>query len=199
MSATNLGRVAVLALALAAVSCTSSVRQGTGTSFLIIEALEAASGADGEFGSSLQSDVITIVDDSPTVFSDSGRVRFALGLKDPGSPSSPNAPSQNQFITLERYRVRYTRSDGRNTPGVDVPYGFDGALTVTVGEGSTEAAFILVGHVAKAEAPLGALANNFTIISTIAEITFFGRDQTGHEVTTSGRLTVQFGNFADPE
>ena len=47
--------------------------------------------------------------------------------------------------------------------------------------------------------PLGALANNFTTISTIAEITFYGRDLTGHEVSVVGRLTVDFGNFADPD
>ena len=199
MNATHFARTLLLGTALAAASCTSSVRQGTGTSFLIIEALEGASGADCEFGGTLQSDVVTIVDENATVFSDSGRVRFALGLKDPGSTGSPNAPTQNQFITVDRYRVRYVRTDGRNTPGVDVPFGFDGAITATVAGGTTEAAFLLVRHVAKAEAPLGALANNFTIIDTIAEVTFFGKDQTGHEVAVTGRLSVEFGNFADPQ
>ena len=27
---------------------------------------------------------------------------------------------------MTRYRVEFRRTDGRNTPGVDVPYGFDG-------------------------------------------------------------------------
>jgi hypothetical protein len=35
------------------------------------------------------------------------------------------------------------------------------------------------------------------IITTIAEITFYGRDQVGHEVSATGRITVEFGNFAD--
>jgi hypothetical protein len=199
MKPTQYGRIAVLALAAAAAACTSAVRQGTGTSFLIVNSLEGASGAEpNKFGGTLQSDVITIVDDRPTIFNDLGRVRFGLGLKDPGSGTSPTTPTQNQFITIDRYRVSYVRTDGRNTPGVDVPYGFDGAMTVTVGEGSTEAAFEIVRHIAKQEAPLGALQSSPVIISTIAEVTFYGRDQTGHEVTATARISIDFGNFGDP-
>ena len=36
------------------------------------------------------------------------------------------------------------------------------------------------------------------IISTIAEITFYGHDQTGREVSVSGQLLVAFGDFGDP-
>lgn len=200
MKAIHVGRLGVLGLAMAAASCSSTVRQGTGTSYLIVESLEAASGAEpDEFGATLHSDVITVVEDSPTVFNDFGRVRFSLGLKDPGSPSSPNAPSPNQYITVERYRVNYVRADGRNTPGVDVPYGFDGAMTVTVGDNVVESSFQLVRHIAKQEAPLGTLKNGAVIISTIADVTFFGRDQAGHEVTAIGRISVDFGNFGDPQ
>ncbi len=97
---------------------------------------------------------MTVVDDHPTVFSDSGRVTFRLGLKDPGPSGSPNQPTQNQAITVDRYHVRFIRADGRNTPGVDVPYGFDGAFTATV-SADTTVTFELVRHVAKGEAPLG--------------------------------------------
>ena len=198
MKATQIVRLAVLTLAAASASCGSAVREGTGTSFLVIGSLEGASGAEPDaFGGLLQSDVVTVVNNRPTVFSDNGRVTFRLALKDPGPAGSPLEPTQNQAITVNRYRVRFIRSDGRNTPGVDVPYGFDGAFTLTV-TGESQATFELVRHVAKAEAPLGALANNFTIISTVAEITFFGRDLTGHEVSVVGHLTVDFGNFADP-
>jgi hypothetical protein len=199
MMAQRIFRFGLVAVALASASCGSTVREGSGTSFLIIDVLEAVSGADpGEFSTGLHSDVETVVDDVPTIFSDSGRVTFRLGLKDPGSATSPNAPTQNQFITVERYRVRYVRADGRNTPGVDVPYGFDGAFTLTV-TGTASAAFELVRHVAKEEAPLEALVRSNTIINTIAEITFFGRDQTGNEVSVTGRIGIEFGNFGDPE
>ena len=193
-------RLAPLALALAvSTSCGDVARQGTGNSFLIISALEGASGAEpSEFGGTLRSDVLTIVDDKPSIFNDLGRVVFRLGLKDPGPSTAPNGPSQYDFITIDRYRVRYVRADGRNTPGVDVPYGFDGAFTMTV-SGEATGSFELVRHVAKSEAPLGALVSNSVIISTIAEITFYGRDLAGHEVSVSSRMLVDFGNFADPQ
>jgi hypothetical protein len=180
-------------------SCGDTVRQGTGNSFLILNGIEAASGAEPtDLSGFLMSDVVTVVDDVPTIFNDVGRARFALGLKDPGTTSSPNAPSQFDFITLNRYRVRFSRTDGRNTPGVDVPYGFDGAISITISAGETTAGFELVRHTMKQEAPLQALAFSGVIISTIAEITFYGQDQAGHEVSVTGRITVDFGNFGDP-
>jgi hypothetical protein len=195
----------MLGLAIATISCGDLQRQGTGSSYLSIRAFDGASGAEPEeFGNGvLYSDVVTIVKDAddnpvPTVYSDLGRVNFVLSMKDPGGTGSPTTPTTANFITLNRYRVRYIRADGRNTPGVDVPFPFDGALTVTVGGGETEAIFEIVRHVAKFEAPLGALATNPTVITTIAEVTFYGRDQTGREVIATGTLTVEFGNFGDP-
>jgi hypothetical protein len=198
---------AVVGLTLAQVSCGSLTTQGTASSYLIVNSLEAASGADdGAFGATLSSDVLTVVENANTYFSDPARVQFGLGLKDPGSSSSPNSPTQNNFITVDRYHVRFIRSDGRNTEGVDVPYAFDGAFTVTV-TGDTTGGFILVRNQAKQEAPLRALAcqtrglcpNNPVIISTIAEVTFYGHDQTGRQVSTTGKITVSFGDFGDPK
>ena len=187
------------AVALSA-SCGEVARQGQGNSFLIIGGLEAASGAEPtQFGGTLRSDVLTIVEEVPSVFNDVGRVRLTLGLKDPGSAGSPNAPTQYDAITIDRYRVRFIRADGRNTPGVDVPYPFDGAMTVTVFGGETTAGFEIVRHISKEEPPLRALAFNNIIIATIAEVTFYGRDLAGREVHATGRISINFGNFGDPE
>ena len=201
MHSTLFSRAALAVLAIAASSCGSVVRDGAGTSFLIVNQLEGASGArPDEFGGTLLSDVVTIVDGNATLFNDLARVSLSLGLKDPGSASSPNVPTQNQAITVDRYRVRYVRADGRNTPGVDVPYGFDGAFTLTVAGGSAASVgFDLVKNTAKQEAPLAALARTPVLINTIAEVTFFGRDLTGREVSATGRLSVTFGNFGDPQ
>jgi hypothetical protein len=57
----------------------------------------------------------------------------------------------------------------------------------------------LVRHIAKQEAPLQALVFSPVIISTIAEITFYGHDQTGREASVSGQMLVSFGNFGDPQ
>ena len=38
-----------------------------------------------------------------------------------------------------------------------------------------------------------------TAISTLAEVTFFGQDQTGREVAVTGTIGVNFANWGDPE
>jgi hypothetical protein len=186
-------------LILASVSCGDLARQGTGSSYLQVGELVAASGAEPDkLGATLYSDVITVVKNVPTIFSDNGRVSFSVVLKDPGSTSSPNTPSANNSITVERYHVNYIRADGRNTPGVDVPYPFDGAMTFTVTSERSES-FELVRHTAKQEAPLAALVQSPVIILTIAEVTFYGHDQTGRAVSTSTKIAIEFGNFGDPQ
>jgi hypothetical protein len=190
----------IVLFALTAAGCGEMTRQGTSPAYLIITKLEAASGAEpDDLAANLLSDVETIVDDVPTYFNDIASVSFVLGLRDPGTPTQPTEPSTANFITLQRYRVRFIRADGRNTPGVDVPYPVDGALTVTVRTSEVTVGFELVRHLAKLESPLKALARNGLEISTIAEVTFFGFDQTGREVSVTGQLLVNFANFADPD
>jgi hypothetical protein len=176
---------------------------------LVITSLEAASGAEPEaFGGTLLSDVVTLVQrtvngqpaDVPTVFNDLGEVTMALILKDPGQPGTTAAPSAINQVTISRYRVVYRRADGRNTPGIDVPFPFDSGVTFTVpANGTVTAGFQLVRHTAKGEAPLATLAFNPDVISTLAEVTFYGRDQAGNDVAATGTIGVDFGNFADPE
>ena len=41
------------------------------------------------------------------------------------------------------------------------------------------------------------LVNNFQVISTIAEVTFYGHDQNGRAVSVTGRLDVDFSDWGD--
>jgi len=191
---------AAVAVVLAAVttSCGDQQRQGEGSSYLIVNALEAARGSDpATFSGNLPSDVVTVVNDVPTTFNDLGRVRLVLAMKDPGGVETPTKPTTANYITIDRYHVRYIRADGRNVQGVDVPYAFDGGMTLTVGTSEVTGAFTIVRNIAKDEAPLRALTVNGVIISTIAEVTFYGHDQTGREASVSANISVDFGNFGD--
>ena len=200
--------LAVMAAA-AAAGCGDVVRQGRAPVQLVITALEAASGAEpDEFGGTLRSDVITNVQrtvngqqtEVATIFNDVGQVTMTMILKDPGLPGAPAAPSAINQVTIARYRVVYRRTDGRNAPGVDVPFPFDSAATFTVPQdGTVTAGFQLVRHTAKQEAPLASLAFNPDVISTIAEVTFYGRDQVGNDISASGAIGIDFGNFGDPQ
>jgi len=202
----------MIATAAWSVACGEVARTGRAPAFLIIEALEADSGADDEetFSSVLLSDVETIVEVQqgsqtlrvPTRFNDIGRVRLRLAVKNPGTSTSPLGPSTLNEITVSRYRVEFRRTDGRNTQGVDVPYAFEGGMTITVpAQGTVEGLFDIVRHTAKTEPPLRNLAGGGAgrFINTVAEVTFFGRDQAGNETTISGLLTVNFGDFGDSQ
>jgi hypothetical protein len=195
---------AIAALAAASASCGTVARQGRSPVYLVVDSLSARSGDESEFGSPLLSDVLTNVTSPapctptspcPTVFNDIGQANLRAELKNPLSTVAPTATND---VTVFRYHVAYRRSDGRNTEGVDVPFAFDGATTATIQVGSSTAVpFELVRHVAKEESPLVNLISSPTIVTTIAEVTFYGRDQAGNTVSIGGLIQVDFGNFGD--
>ena len=172
--------------------CGDLVRQGKGSYTLVIDSLQATSGSTEATGSTLQSDVIT----DGGFINDSATATLRLIAKNPTGPS----PTDINSVTVNRYRVTFRRTDGRSTPGVDVPHPFDSAVTVRIPAGaSTSVDFEFIRHTAKLEAPLAGLRQSLVIIATIADVSFFGRDQAGNEVTATGSIGVQFGDFADPE
>jgi hypothetical protein len=164
----------------------------------------SAGAAGGEESDFLNSDV-------DPVFNDNATLSFEVLAK------NPNVASVGLFndVTLERYEVRYFRSDGRNQEGVDVPYRITGPMATLVPAGSGasagtgSASIVVVRHQAKIEPPLLNLQSvvvNSTgsltvggagILTCIAEITVHGRTTSGKVVSASGRLQINFANFAD--
>jgi hypothetical protein len=193
-----------LAATLFTASCGNTTSTGRSPSFLILDSLEAASGANPkQFSSYLESDVVTDVTTQvggqtevvPTVYEDYGQVTLHMAMKDP----TVTTPSEINSISLQRYHVDYNRSDGLNTQGVDVPYSFDGALSGTVTTSSTTFTFVLVRAQAKLEPPLMALRNGggAIVISTLASVIFYGQDQAGNGVSVTGTISVNFADWAD--
>ena len=103
-------------------------------------------------------------------------------------------------MTFRTYRVTFIRTDGRNRPGEDVPFPFDGAanFTVAVGGGAATRSFVIVRDQAKLEAPLRNLAFNggAVVLSVIAEVEFFGTDGAGREISAKSVLNIHFADFA---
>ena len=202
--------VAVAAIAAVNVSCGRvTPSNGRGPSFLVIDSLQGIRGnvTPGTPASSLVSDVITNVTTPdpictpaapcPTAFGDSGQATMHIAMKDSGS-AAPTNPTPLNDITLSQYRVVYKRADGRNTPGVDIPYPFDGFVTVTVTPSVTTFGFSLVRVQAKNEPPLVLLKNPLAgVITGFADVTFYGKDQTGADVSVTGTIQIDFGNFGD--
>jgi hypothetical protein len=199
--------IGLAALAAVCVSCGDVVRQGSSPVFLVIDSLQGIRGAvqPGTAASTLVSDVITNVTSPdpctpaspcPTIFGDSGSVTLRAPLKDQGYGTALT-PTVNNEVTINRYHVEYVRSDGRNTQGVDVPFAFDGAVTLTIADAGS-VGFTLVRIQAKQEAPLKALAlhRGAEAISTVAHVTFYGHDQAGREVSVTGNIEVDFADWA---
>jgi hypothetical protein len=200
--------VATLALA-GAVSCGHLNTNGRSPSYLVIESLQAASGArPSEFGHILESDVVTNVTvtvgstqvSQATTYEDLGQISMKMALKDVGNAVATVAPTATNSITVTRYHVAFKRSDGRATEGVDVPYAFDGAATGTISESGNTLSFVLVRAQSKLETPLRALrgGGGAIVLSTIADVTFYGQDQNGNAVSVTGSISVNFADWGDP-
>jgi hypothetical protein len=178
--------VALLAAAGAMSSCSQAIRQGDGSSYLVITSLTGGDDNDA----TVESDVVS---DEGGIAQDPGQATLTLQMKDLGGPG----PSPVNSITITQYHVEYIRSDGRNVQGVDVPFAFSSGVTTTV-SGAATVSFTLVRAQAKHEAPLRALAGHGGAqhINTVARVTFYGRDQTGREVSVTGNIEVSFADWA---
>jgi len=195
--------LALSSLAVLSAGCGEFVRsQGRSPSQVAILSLEGAKGNEPQdMSNPLISDVETLVTTPApctttapckTIFNDLGAVTMSLFLKDAGAGTA-TTPSPINAVTFTRYRVVYRRVDGRS----EVPAPIDSGITFTVpASGPVTAGFELVRHAAKMEAPLRALRESGETLATIADVTFYGRDQAGNDVSVSGSIGVNFGNFA---
>ena len=200
------GAAAVLVAAMLSSGCGEFVRQSRSPSQLVIVSLGTPApvdvelaGGDGVPGKIEQvSGFVTGPLDSNvnSPIRDIGQVVLRLILRDPGTPGATAAPTPLNDVTVTDYEVRYRLLDGRNTSGVDVPHPIRGGLTFTLqGTSTGTAEFDLVRIVAKDERPLAALKTGSTVLTVIADVTFFGRDQAGNAVSATGSVQINFANF----
>jgi hypothetical protein len=195
---------------LAATSCSSTVRSGNSSMFLVIDSLGGISGgsATAQPSTILFSDLVTSKtsgNDStgkacsptspcPVVFPDNGSVTLELARKD---VSAPTAPTTNNHVTINRIHVHYHLANGGGVQGVDVPVDFDTFATVTVpATGTATLGFELVRLQAKISAPLIGVLGTGGILGVVADVTFFGKDQVGTDISVMGSIQIQFSDWA---
>jgi hypothetical protein len=192
-SATILLILAVLPAILMLSGCNPLEDDSKSSSFIIVESV-AGTDASGKAASFLQSDVVLT---NSIVVADVAKATLRASLLDPAPILKPG---QFNDIMLDRYIVSYSRVDGKNRQGVDVPYSFEGALTQILKIGtSTSISFVVVREVAKLESPLIDLAQNRAegVIEATAKIEFYGHDLVENKVKATGYLTIFFANYAD--
>jgi hypothetical protein len=162
-----------------------------------ITKVSSESGEEEEPGDFLLSDV------APN-FNDNAILTVEVLPKNP----SIEVPGRFNDVMVERYEVRYFRSDGRNQEGVDVPFRISGPLGTLIPLGEdADVAFVVVRHAAKREPPLLNLqtvtnlgsGGGLDVLTCVAEITLHGRTTRGEGVTASARLQITFADFADAE
>jgi hypothetical protein len=195
---TALKLMAVLPLALALLSCNPIENETDSASMLIVENL-LGQDLEGNDANYLESDVL--VEDleagTATITADPAIATLSARLLD---PLSITGPSHLNSVTVTKYVVSYMRSDGRNTEGVDIPYGFEGQLSASIDIGSAiDVAFTIVRAAAKAEPPLVNLAEgrDAGVLTVHARVDFYGHDQTGRNVKATGYLTIHFANYVN--
>ena len=191
--------LALLPLAFAVVACNPIENETQSASMLVIENV-LGTDLEGNDANYLESDVLYVDSDGNTsVYNDSAVLTITARLLD---PLSVTGPSYLNAVTLERYVVSYARSDGRGTEGVDVPYTFEGKLTSTISIDSTKDISITIVRIAaKIEPPLVNLAEGRDegVITALAKIEVYGRDQVGETVKATGYLTIHFANYINEE
>jgi len=189
-------RIAVILSAfLALYSCNPIEDDSRSASMLLVDNV-LGTDAEGKSGNFLQSDVVL---SSGSIRSDSATATLRAETLDP-DPLLGTSPYNDIVVT--RYLVSYTRTDGRNSPGIDVPYPFEGSMSTVVKAGSTASvSFVIVREVAKLEPPLIRLIDlgAEVVLACTAKVEFYGHDTTNRTVKATGYLTIYFANYADEE
>jgi hypothetical protein len=185
--------LALLAASIFLPACNPLEDESRSNSILVVESVTGQdfSGADAGF---LQSDVLKT---DNTIVADTAKATLSARLLD---PAPILGTSQYSDIMVTRYAVSFSRTDGKNRPGADVPFPFEGSLSMLVRVDSTaNLDFVIVREAAKLEAPLVNLRDSAygDILNMTAKIEFYGHDLTDKAVKATGYLTVYFANYAD--
>ncbi len=181
--------IASATLALHLASCTPKPR-----TILVIDSIDALD-PDGNPVGELYSDVCAGTSLGCTVTNDNALVVMTARVEN----AFRDFGKFGDFI-IDRYRVTYIRADGRNVPGVDVPYAFDAASSFRVpGNITVSHQIMVVRPQAKLEPPLSELAygGGAVVLSVLAQIDFYGADIEGRAVEVRGSLDITFADYVE--
>jgi hypothetical protein len=191
--------LAVMSLAFALAACNPIENETTSASMLIVTSL-LGEDMDGNTANYLESDVLYEDEAGNTsILADPAVASLTVRLLD---PNSITGPSNLNSVTIERYQVSYSRTDGRSTEGVDVPYAHEGVLSTTIAVDATrDVSFTIVRAAAKAEPPLVDMhiGRDLGVLTCLAKVVFYGKDITGRAVKATGYLTIHFANYINEE
>jgi hypothetical protein len=186
----------VVVLALGFINCNIFESDSTSNSALIIESI---TGRDLEGNTDSPVIFIDVVTNG-TVFNDNGTASLTATLINPYNEADTTF---YQDIIVDQIDVEYSRSNGQNQEGRDIPFSFSQKVNIKVAiNGTVDLPFVIVQHVAKLESPLVDLVNlgEEMMLKLEAKVTFYGHDVGGHRIQpVSGSVSLWCANFGDAE
>jgi len=188
-----LGAAAMMIAVVFAAACNSVENKSQSASLLTVQSITGKNIAGGEVPF-LESDILT---GDGLWTADSAKASLAVSTLD---PNPIMGVSQYNDIQVTRYVVSYSRTDGKNSPGIDVPLSFEGTLSLMIRVGQSESVeFIVVREVAKQEPPLSNLIGGYMgeVINVTARVDFYGHDLANKAVKATGYLPIYFANFVN--
>lgn len=188
--------VLLMILLAALMGCSALEKNSLSNTRLVIETI-TGNDVTGSAGSTIvYSDVITT---SGSFFNDDAAITATAKLLD----TSNAAPTFYQDVMVDQVDVKFSRTDGRNVEGKDVPYSFSTPLSVYVAV-DKEVAFTLtvITHNAKMESPLIELRDpaivQEKVLALNATLTFSAKDMAGNRLEPVTRTVIIYcANFAD--
>jgi hypothetical protein len=192
----RLGLAAAVALGLGLAGCSPSYVTGNSSVVnLIVAAINGGSHMDSDVRDG--SDTTTGPGGTPSLFicPDVVKVDVAVRNKNPNGP----VPAVPSAVMLTSYEVRYFRTDGRGTEGLDVPYRITGNLSLTIDVASTGTSSVsleVVRRQAKLEPPLSTIGQT-AVLTAMAQVTLYGRTVSGDSVSATGTFQIDFADFGD--
>lgn len=118
-------------------------------------------------------------------------------------PMDPYDTSDSYYrnVVVDQIDIRYTRSDGMNREGLDVPFAFTQTQNQMIAlRDSINLPFVLIQHNAKMESPLIELVGygQEKILKLEVHVTFYSKDLAGKRLApVTGKISVWCSNFAD--
>lgn len=190
--------LAILTAVFFVFSCNPIEKDSKSATMLIVKEITGTD-FEGNSANFLQSDVIK-ESEGGTVYADIANATLSARLLD---PDPKIGSSHHNNIQLTRYVVTYSRSDGKSGQGIDIPYSFEGSLTILIEvDSSVDISFIIVRAAAKLESPLVDLSyprGEEGELKVKARIDFYGHDLGNRKVMATGNLTIYFANYTDEE
>jgi len=179
-------------------ACNPIENETTSASILYVDSIMGTDIEDNEVNF-VQSDVAVQIGDTDQVSVTADLIAATLGVRSI-DPEPALGTSQYNDVILTRYVVTYSRTDGNNVQGVDVPYSFEGSLSTQIPVGSTQSlSLVVVREAAKLEPPLIDLRDGGgeVILTVNAKVEFYGHDLADRNVKATGYITIYFANYVN--